>query len=516
MESRKLDVLFVIPSNLVQVYQGFAREHHTEPPAKARFMASYLLRRGLGVGLLDATILGYTSELMARVVKDAKPRLVWLPVYGFNPSSSTHTMPAARAYAQAIKDLCPEIPIVFSGTHPAALPARTLAEEPIDFVCDGEGPITAYELVQAFKGGGELDKVRSLWHRKDGQTIHNPPAPLLDLNEERVSPEAWALMDPRVYHADGWHTFYRPYAERAGYANPYSVEGCPFHCDFCNIQAPFRAGESLMDRGNVRRNSYRFLRPEFFVEEVTHLVETYGIKYFKIPDEMFALNAEHVITIANGIAERFGDSLDFWCYARVDTCKPRFLEAARRAGIYWFGLGIEAANSKVRSGQDKKFGEGDIQRVVDQIHAAGAYVGANYIFGLPGDTRESLQETYELACQLNTRFVNMYCTQALPGSELYRQGVASGYPLPARPGGPGWIGHSQYAYESEPYYAGDALTPAEILAFRDWAHVSYFERAEFRSSILADPKFGQVALTSIDRWVDGVRDLKRKLLEEKS
>ena len=102
---RNLDVLFAIPGNLVQVYQGLAVGHHTEPPAKARFMASYLMRRGVSVDLIDATITGDTPEQMAQKVQEVNPRLVVIPVYGFNPSSSTHTMPAARALAQAIKAL---------------------------------------------------------------------------------------------------------------------------------------------------------------------------------------------------------------------------------------------------------------------------------------------------------------------------------------------------------------------------------------------------------------------------
>jgi len=341
--------------------------------------------------------------------------------------------------------------------------------------------------------------------------LANPPAPLINLSEEPAM-LAWPLMDPRKYQADGWHTFYRPVAERMGYANPFSVEGCPFKCDFCNIQAPFRDGERA---ANMAVNSYRFLAPQLFVEEVAYLVETFGIKYFKIPDEMFGLKESHVLAIAEGIAERFGDTLDFWCYARVDTAnKPRMLEACRAAGIRWFGVGIEAGNSKVRSGQDKKFQDSDIFRVIGRINQAGIEVGTTFIFGLPGDDLESMRDTYSLACELNTPFASFYCTQALPGSALYARAKANGYPLPERPGGPGWIGHSQYGYECEPFYEGTALTPAQILAFRDLAHVDYFTRPKFREMLLVRPGFGEVALQSIDRWVDGARGLRRKIVED--
>ncbi len=511
-----LDVLFVIPTVRTAAAYGSVQKEAIEPPAKARFMAAYLLRRNASIELIDANVTDDTPGLMAAKVRDAGPRLVVMPVYGFNPSSSTQTMPSARAYAKAIKELSPATPIIMSGTHPAALPEKTLREEPIDYVCGGEGPITVHELLQAIKNGGGIEKARGLWRWKDGAVVHNDPAPLIDLNAEPALP-GWKFMNPRNYRAHNWHTFYRDFTDRGPYANPYSVEGCPFHCDFCNIQAPYREGESyLVQIGKLRPgvNSYRFLHPELFVEELTYLRENYGVKYVKIPDEMFALNEKHILDICRLISERHGDWFNIWAYVRIDTCKPKILEPMRAAGFRWLVPGIEAANSTVRSGQDKKFNDDFIHRVVAQMYAAGIEGCLNYIFGLPGETTESMQETYDLAVALNGAFANFYCAQALPGSVLYRQAVASGYPLPERPGGPGWIGHAQYGYHTEPYYVGGALTPAQILRFRDGAHVEYYRRPEYREKLLGDQKFGEVALRNIDEWISNVAQLRRRIIEE--
>ena len=135
----RLDVLFVIPTNVLDFSEGRVKDAR-EPPAKARFMAAYLLRRGCSVDLIDSNITDHTPESMATEVSTRNPRLVVIPVYGYNPSASTQTMPSARRYAQAIKDVAPDIPILFSGTHPAALPKLTLLEEPTDYVCGGGGP----------------------------------------------------------------------------------------------------------------------------------------------------------------------------------------------------------------------------------------------------------------------------------------------------------------------------------------------------------------------------------------
>lgn len=508
----KLDVVFVIPANMPD-FSGRRMKDAIEPPAKARFMASYLMRRDVSVALIDPNVTDQTPEEVAREVAAANPHLVVLPVYGFNPSASTQTMPSARRHAEAIKEFAPDVPIIMSGTHPAAIPETTLNTEPAaDYVCGGEGPITVHELLLALQSGGDVRKVRSLSYREDGGVFHTPSAPLIDLNAEPVSREAWRLMDPRKYRAHHWQAFYRGPEERGPYANPYAREGCPFHCSFCNIQAPFREGESLEARANV--NSYRTLRPELFLEEITFLVEEFGTRFFKIPDEMFGLG-NYPLELAKLIRNRFGDSLNFWAYYRVDTCKPENLELLRSAGFRWLPLGIEAAESTVRSGQDKRFSDERIHEIVSRMRNAGVSLALNYIFGLPGDTMESMRKTLELACKLNGHYANFYCCQALPGSELYREARAKGYPLPERPGGPGWAGHAQYGYESEPYYTGDALTPAQILRFRDDAHRAYYTRPDYRTMLLADPDFGEIALASINEWMAAIAPdkLKRRLFE---
>jgi len=516
----KMDVLFVVPRN-VQDFQVGTVPDAIEPPAKARFMMAYLWRRGCSQALIDANLTEDTPEEIAKEVVAADPRFVMMPDYGYNPSASTQTMVSAREFAQAIRNLAPRLPIMMSGTHPAAIPAKTLMDEPIDYVCVGEGPITVHEMILAQRAGGaysDIKKVRALVHwdktAEDAVVVRNDPAPLIDLNAEPAI-DGWKFMDPRRYVAHHWQAFYQGMDKRMPYANPYSREGCPFHCGFCNIQATFRDGDQLLRVQGLLKpgvHSFRSLQPELFVKEVTYLVETYGVKTFKIPDEMFMLG-DHWKQIFRMIAEHYGDLLNFWSYARVDTFGPKDMNIFRAGGGRWAALGIEAANSTVRSGQGKKFNDDLIHRRVAAMHAAGIEGALNYIFGLQDDTTESMQETFQLACELNGTYGNFYCAQALPGANsLYRDAKKADYPLPERPGGPGWIGHAQYSWESEPCYLGHALTPAQILKFRDEAHVKYYRRPEYRERILRDPKFGPVAMKNIDDWIAQIEKLPRKLL----
>ena len=122
-----------------------------------------------------------------QVHDDFKPTLVVMVVYGFQPSASTQNMTAAGETCRAIKELDPRIPIMMTGTHPAALPRRTLEEEAVDFVCDREGPETILLAARALQAGGEhFSSIPSLWYRAGGQIVANSPGELMDDLDSRM------------------------------------------------------------------------------------------------------------------------------------------------------------------------------------------------------------------------------------------------------------------------------------------------------------------------------------------
>ena len=112
---------------------------------------------------------------------------------------------------------------------------------------------------------------------------------------------------------------------------------------------------------------------------------------------MFVLQEDHVMRLCDLIIER-GYNFNFWAYARVDTVKDCFLEKLKKAGFNWLCLGIESGSKHVRDGALKgRFTENDIYKVVKKIQDAGIYIIANYMFGLPDDNYESMEETLNLS-----------------------------------------------------------------------------------------------------------------------
>jgi radical SAM superfamily enzyme YgiQ (UPF0313 family) len=233
---------------------------------------------------------------------------------------------------------------------------------------------------------------------------------------------------------------------------------------------------------------------EWTIRQIDTLVNEYGVKNIKFVDEMFVLNKSHVIGICDHIIER-GYDLNIWAYARVDTIKDGFLEKLAKAGFRWLALGIESGSKHVRDGVEKgRFNATDIIKVVRDIQDADINVIGNYIFGLPDDTFESMQDTLDLAIEANCEFANFYAAMAYPGSKLYGTAMEKGWLLPNS-----WIGYSQHSYESTPLPT-ETLTSSEVLKFRDEAFVKYFTNKNYIE--LVRTKFGQDVLDHINRMLE--------------
>jgi len=477
---RRLDLVLIHPGNRTQIYQSLGSSLSAiEPPVWASLMATFARKRGYSVYVLDAEAENLSPDETAALVSEMKPLLSAIVVYGHQPSASTQNMTAAGAICAAIKQNNPEDKVLLVGGHVAALPDRTLREESADFVCSGEGPVTLVELLEAIKSvNPEYSEVRGLWYWEESQMQSTQAAPLCKDLDHEMPELAWDLLPMKKYRAHNWQCFGN--LERQPYASLYTTFGCPYHCSFCCIQAPFKSGEKLAGwKESV--NSYRFWSPQVVIEQIDKLVQQYGVRNIKIADEMFVLNPRHVLGICDAIIER-GYDLNIWAYARVDTVKDGMLDRLKRAGVNWLAFGIEAASEKVRDDVDKGFGQDEIFRTLENVRAAGISVIGNYIFGLPEDNIDSMQETLDLALELNCEFSNFYSAMAYPGSQLYKLAIEQGWPLPEK-----WSGYSQHAVDTLPLPTKH-LSGAEVLRFRDNAFHVYFNSPSYREMVTK--KFG--------------------------
>ena len=244
---------------------------------------------------------------------------------------------------------------------------------------------------------------------------------------------AWDLLPYKekpldFYRSHFWHAEFS-HEKRTPFAAIYTSLGCRFACDFCMINIVNRVDNA--DQINASHSKgMRFWSPGFILKEFEKLAEL-GVSTIRISDEMFFLDKRYFEPLVDGLVERDLE-LRMWAYSRVDTVRDKFLEKFKQAGIGWLALGIEAGSQMVRQEVSKgTFKEINIREVCEKVRASGIHVISNYIFGFPEDNPETMQQTLDLALELNTEMANMYPCQALPGSPMYHHALQQGWELPS-------------------------------------------------------------------------------------
>ena len=507
----KIDCLFLITKSSGKTYQKLSVTYSAiEPPTWALLLAQSMRAVGNEVRILDANAEDLSKEDILKQITLFSPRLICFVVYGQNVNAGTTNMSGATFVSNYLKSKNIKTPIAIIGSHVQALPIETLErEKSIDFVFTNEG---VYALRNILKLNNfsyeELHKIKGIAYRKNNRIILNMPEKIVpnEKMDEDLPGYAWDLLPFKnnpldLYRSPMWHAEYN-FEKRSPYASLQTSLGCQFGCNFCMINIINRDDNEEVGVASDY-SKMRFWSTDFIIKEFDKLISM-GVKTIRIVDEMFLLNPKYYIPLCEQLAERNkDDSLRIWSYSRIDTVKrPEILKLVRKAGIKWLALGIESGDKSVRLEVDKgKFEDVDVKKVIAKVHEADINVMANYIYGLPGDTRETIEKTFKLSLELCTAGWNTYGAMALPGSLLYKNAIEKGTKLPET-----YEGYSFHAYETLPVPT-EKLTAKEIITLRDEAFDRYHNHKPFLA--LIKEKFGKKAAENI---VDMTKiKLKRKI-----
>lgn len=506
-----MDALFVNPDSSRKAYQGLADTYSAiEPPTWSLLLAESCRAKGFEVGILDCDAERLTLEQAVARIHDARPRLVVFVVYGQNPNSGTTNMVGTIALANALKDAYPEYPVAVVGSHASALPFDVLSHGSIDIALLNEGVYALHDLLRS-NLSSDLSSIKGIGYKKpqpDGTRVPVLNPPQMPVPQERMDHDlpgyAWDLLPYRdrpldLYRAHFWHAEF-DHAKRTPFAAIYTSLGCQFACNFCMINIVNRTDNSPgIDASHSR--GMRFWSPEWVLREMQKLADL-GVHTLRISDEMFFLNRKYYTPVLQGFIENEFD-FNMWTYSRVDTVRRDALDLFRRAGVNWLALGIEAGNQTVRQEVSKgSFKEINIRGVCRDVRDSGLHIISNYIFGFPDDNLDTMQQTLDLALELNTEMANMYPCQALPGSPMYHIAKQQGWALPDSYEGYGFL-----SYESQPLPTKH-LSAAEVLRFRDEAWRTYFTAPAYLE--LVERTFGAEQRKNVEAMAS-IR-LKRKLL----
>lgn len=367
----------------------------TKPPYTLALLATLLAEAGCDVRLIDATAERVTTdEVIARL--DAE---------GFTPSlivfpTTTPTIDADTAEVAKLKSRYGS-PIFCFGPHASTAPALSMARVPaVDGMFVGE-PEDAVLQVARLDSRERLHEVESLTFRPSGVT--GPVVP-----HRKHGSFAGFLSSPYpAWHLLSLKNYRLPLVDK-----PYVIietsRGCPYSCDFC--VAPIHQGHKFRERP-----------AKALVDEIERTHRELGIEFFYLWGDTVTLNVKSFSAFCDELIAR-QLPIQWFGNARADNLTdPAFVHRLRRAGCWMLALGIETESEDVRKDMVKRLERQKIQAAFRNMRDAGIRSFAFFIFGYPGETPKTMEQTVDYAIQLEPDFANFYPAVPYPGTGLYEK-----------------------------------------------------------------------------------------------
>jgi anaerobic magnesium-protoporphyrin IX monomethyl ester cyclase len=286
--------------------------------------------------------------------------------------------------ARTAKEIDPKVKIVFGGIGASCLWEHFLEHFPeIDYVVTGEGEYAFLSLVKFLEKGGSPEGVSGIAFRSNGRIRRTDPPKLIE--------DLDSLPIPAKYFT---------------YQHVSSSRGCTFQCAFCG--SPAFWGEKI-----------RFRSPHHFVEELEILHER-GVTFFYFSDDTFTINKGRVIEICKRIIEK-KLKIAWYAISRVDCVNEEMLFWMRKAGCIQISYGIESGSEKIRTALKKSIKTDQIKKAFRLTTKYGILSRAYFIYGSPGESWETIQETIDLIQEIKPLSIIFYILDVFPGTDLYEQ-----------------------------------------------------------------------------------------------
>lgn len=359
------------------------------------------------------------------------------------------------------EELGPTVRIAVAGAHHDLGEAAFLAEHPeVDFTLSGEYEFPLRGLARALRDGSPLADVPGLAWR-DGDTIRVNPRGKLQADLDAFP---WPERDmlPMERYCD------RPGGIPAPSLQLIASRGCPFGCVFC-------AWPQLMYGGHT----YRTRSPKDVVDEIEFCVKRFGFKSFYFDDDTFNVGKERILALAKEIKDR-NLGLPWAIMARADQMDREILTALHDAGLRALKYGVESGSQEVLKATCKGLDLAKVTETVRLTRELGINYHLTFMFGLPGETRETAQQTIDLALRLDADSAQFSVATPFPGSRFYKQLLEKGHLLSTN--------YDEYDGYHSAVVRTDALGPEELLALRNEAERTWNAHCDARRAKAAAAK----------------------------
>jgi len=316
--------------------------------------------------------------------------------------TSTPSFPNDVKIAEAFKQANPKLIIGFCGPHVAVNPDHTvLASEAIDFVAGNEFDFTIQEIAK----GRPLEEVDGIIYKKDGKPVHNKDRALV----EDMDSLSWVT---KVYKENlDTKNYYNGYMLHP-YMSFYTGRGCKSRCTFC------------LWPQTISGHNYRTRSVDNIIGELTYARDNFPeVKEFFFDDDTLTDNIEHVEALAKEIGKL---GITWSCNAKANV-PYETLKIMKDNGLRLLLVGYESGNQQILINIKKGIRTDIARQFTKDCHSLGILIHGTFIVGLPGETKDTIEESIKYAQELNPQTIQVSLPAAYPGTFLYKQAIENGW-----------------------------------------------------------------------------------------
>jgi radical SAM superfamily enzyme YgiQ (UPF0313 family) len=386
----------------------------TTPHLGLAYLGAVSQQRGDEVRIYDADV---EEQPIQDFIRQYEPDLVGI-------TANTPQVKQAWRTAKAIKEVA-DVPIVVGGPHPSVtsegLDYESAERPEIDIVVRGEGEsawVTISDRVETFKRdqpdsscAALFDPEKRVWNdilgitykTADGQVFRNMDSrPIADLDTlpwpayNLFRMDRYTNLQPATDHVDGARSF-----------SILTSRGCPYRCTFCS--------QSIMPI------KWRARTPESVVEEWRHLVRELGAEEIGVLDDSANIRKDRLYRLADMLIDEQLNHVP-WIFVngiRANLAEKPLMARLKAAGLKRTAFGVETGNPEILKTIDKNIDHDTIRQAFKVCKEVGLETIGFFIIGLPGETRETMEDTINFAIELDPLIANFSMMTPYPGTKVY-------------------------------------------------------------------------------------------------
>ncbi|SCY11535.1 B12-binding domain-containing radical SAM protein [Desulfoluna spongiiphila] len=373
-------------TRVVLIAAPYPLDECPSPPLGLCYAAAAFETAGAEVHLLDYIVREYSPEKLREELTAISPDIIGTSCVTMNFTGAAAILTEARA-------ICPDAVILMGGPHASFDIDDTLAHYPaIDGIVVGEAEETLKELTDLFHQRETWKNIAGLAFRRGSTVVHTPKRDFIQDLDTLPLP-ARHLLPLARYKALGF---------------PVSIitgRGCPNRCIFC-------LGRKMVGF-HVRQRS-----PQRVADEIESLLAM-GFATINIADDLFTASRKRVFAFCREIKKR-GLVFNWSVFARVNTVDEELLRTMMEAGCTSVSFGIESGNTEMLKRVRKGISIAQAENAAALCRKVGIRAHASFIAGLPGESRETLEESVALKNRLKIEY-GFHHLAPFPGTTVREQ-----------------------------------------------------------------------------------------------